>query len=138
MANNRSTWNRGKGYELDSAFEDELKAGALKDYEYHPKRIPYVEYSNYYPDWVIHEDKGNLIYIEAKGVLRESSECKKYKAIRDGLSKDEELVFIFQYPHKKRAYDKRPRKDGTYLSHAEWAKKEGFRWFTKDTIQEIL
>lgn len=48
-----------------------------------------------------------------------------------------ELVFLF-YKASTPMPHAQVRKDGTKRDHAEWAEKNGFRWFTKETIQELL
>ncbi len=148
MATNRSTWNRGKGYAEDSKFETELRQGVLKDLEYHPNKIKYTVSHTYEPDWetyieFIDEDgftRTKLVLIEAKGMFRESSELQKYVAIKKSLETKvgySELVFLFQKPHAP-IYFKPKRKDGSKMTHAEWATKHNFRYFTESTIKEIL
>ena len=147
MVNNRSTWNRGTGYTEDSKFEADLRAGIFKDLEYHPQAIEYTINHKYYPDWVIGGEPFGIgttvigisktIYIEAKGMFRESSELAKYVAVKKQLKPEEELVFLFQKPAAP-IYFKAKRKDGTKLQHFEWAELHGFRWFTVETIKEIL
>lgn len=115
----------------DSKFEKELCEGVLKDLEYHPKKIDYQVHHTYTPDF-----KYRNIYIEVKGRFMDSTEARKYKFIRDYLKTNEELVFLFQHPTKPMPHAK-ARQDGTKQTHAEWADKNGFRWFDKDSISEI-
>lgn len=65
------------------------------------------------------------IYYEAKGYFR-NGEARKYIMIQQ-QNPDIELVFLFQNPFTKMPGAKR-RKDGTFLTMAEWADREGFRW----------
>ena len=134
MANNwryKGAW-KAKQRDTDSKWEGELKDGVLKDCEHHPAPIPYSIEHKYYPDFTV----GNYI-IETKGRFQESSEASKYIWVRKQLPKDKELVFLFYNP-KNRMPGARKRKDGTYYTHEEWADKNEFRWFTEETIEEIL
>ena len=88
-----------------------------------------MQYKTYYPDFIYHDNK-NTIYIEAKGRFRDRQEARKYVDIAQGLGKHDELVFIFYNP-KTPMPGARRRKDGTKLSHGEWADKQGFRHFTE-------
>ena len=65
------------------------------------------------------------IYYEAKGYFR-PGEGRKYKMIQ-ACNPGIEIIFIFQNPFNKMCGAKR-RKDGTFLTMAEWAEKGGFRW----------
>ena len=67
----------------------------------------------------------------------DSTEAAKYVWIRKRLKKNEELVFLFMKPNTPMPHA-RKRKDGTKRTHAEWAEKNNFRWFTEETIKEIL
>jgi len=42
-------------------------------------------------------------------------------------------VFLFSNPSAPMPSAKL-RKDGTKRSHAEWAEKNGFRWFSEDSL----
>lgn len=125
---------------VDSKFEADLLAGPLKptkNLAYHPRKIEYVRTSThkYEPDWIY--CKGSrVIFIESKGRFRTIEEANKYKYIKDYCD-DCELVFVFYNPNTPMPNAKR-RKDGTKLTHAEWAEKNGFKWYTKDNIKEAL
>lgn len=83
---------------------------------YEPYKIPYFTKHNYTPDFVYLG-----VLVECKGYFRPGDQ-KKYKAIRDSLGADKELVFLLQYP------DKKVRK-GAKLTMAGWCEKEGIVWF---------
>ncbi len=139
MASNRSTWNRGKGFKEDSKFESELRYGIFKDLEYHPEKIAYTISHKYEPDWVIKDECGHcFILIEAKGALRESHEIQKYLNLKKQLPDNVELVFLFQFPNSNIPCRPAKRKDGSRLTHREWAEINKFRWFDINTIKEIL
>ena len=75
---------------------------------------------------------GKLL-VEIKGYFQEASEASKYLWIRKSLKPDEELVFVFERPQAEFHWLKK-RKDGTRQTMAEWADKNGFRWFTEDSF----
>jgi len=119
-----------KGY--DSWFEYELHLKPLKGCKCHTEKVEYTQVKNYVPDFIRHEGKYK-IYIEAKGRFRDRSEARKYVDVKQGLGKDEELVFIFWNPKTPMPGAAR-RKDGTRLTHGAWAELQGFRYFTTDTV----
>lgn len=127
----KGVW-KAKQRDADSKWEGELRDGVLSKCDYHPAPIPYTVEHKYKPDFAI----GNYI-IEAKGRFQESSEAAKYIWVRKQLPEDKELIFLFYNPNNRMPNAKK-RKDGTYYNHAEWADKNGFRWFTEETIKEIL
>jgi hypothetical protein len=118
-----------KGY--DSWFEYELHTGVLNKCDYHTAGISYTQTKMYEPDFVIGE-----FLIEAKGRFRDSEEARKYVDIRKSLI-FEELVFVF-YDPKTPMPRARRRKDGTKFTMAEWADKNDFRYYTVETITELL
>jgi hypothetical protein len=95
----------------------------LVDWSYEPYQIPYVTKRKYTPDFT----KGNIL-VECKGYFR-VGDTQKYKAIRDSLY-TQELVFVFTNSNKK-------VRKGSKLTMGEWCDKEGFKWFTKETLQEL-
>lgn len=118
-----------KGY--DSWFEYELHTGVLKNCEYHNGTIGYTQTKLYEPDFI-----WGTYLIEAKGRFRDSEEARKYLDIRKSLI-FEELVFLF-YDPKTPMPRARRRKDGTKFTMSEWADKNGFRYYTVETITELL
>lgn len=118
-----------KGY--DSWFEYELHTDYLSECEHHPEMISYTQTKLYEPDFII----GDFL-IEAKGRFRDSEEARKYVDIRKSLV-FQELVFVF-YDPKTPMPRARRRKDGTKFTMAEWADKNGFRYFTCQTIADLL
>ena len=121
---------------VDSEWERKLLEGVLKDLIYHPPRIEYTVEHKYQPDWK-HFTVSKTIYIEAKGRFRTSEESAKYVWIRKQLKEYEELVFLFMNPNLPLPNAKK-RKDGSKRTHADWANKNGFRWFTEESIGDIL
>lgn len=115
-----------KGY--DSFFEQELHENQLKGCEHHPDRVKYLIESTYEPDFI----RGNVL-IECKGRFRTSSEAAKYVWVRKALPSNKELVFVFYNPNTPMPGAKR-RRDGTKLSHKDWAEKNSFTWYSPDTI----
>ena len=80
---------------------------------------------------------GLVAYVEAKGYFQDATESAKYIWIREVLGPNEELVFLFENPDTKLHYLAK-RKDGTKMTMREWAEKNKFRWFTVDTLPELL
>jgi|TARA_R100000541_G_scaffold3581_1_gene10842 hypothetical protein len=95
----------------------------LDDWSYEPYHIPYVTKRKYIPDFT----KGNIL-VEAKGYFR-VGDTQKYKAIRDSLF-SQELVFVLTNASKK-------VRKGSKITMGEWCEKEGFKWFTLDTLKEL-
>ena len=118
-----------KGY--DSWFEYELHTDYLSKCEYHPEMITYTQTKLYEPDFAIGE-----FLIEAKGRFRDSEEARKYLDIRASLIFHE--VEIGFYDPKTPMPRARRRKDGTKFTMAEWADKNGFRYYTCETIIDLL
>lgn len=42
------------------------------------------------------------------------------------------------YNHKTPMPHAKVRKDGTKLTHGEWATKNKFRWYTENTIMQVI
>lgn len=119
---------------VDTVFKDEIKKELVV---FHPDPVSYTVEHKYYPDFEITYSDGSKIYIEAKGRFMDSQEAAKYKWVRSCLKSNEELVFLFMKPDTPMPHVKK-RKDGTKMSHGEWATKNNFRWFTQGNIKEIL
>jgi hypothetical protein len=119
-----------KGY--DSKWEHSLHQSILKNWEHHKGSVEYSVPHTYHPDFIRSID-GKMIYLEAKGRFWDYQEYSKYKWVREYLPKDYELVFLFSDPYAPMPQAKK-RKDGTKRSHAEWAEKNKFRWFDKDSL----
>lgn len=125
-------WMAGAA-KADSKWEGKLRDTIFKELEWQGEKIDYVIPHKYTPDFVC----GKTL-IESKGRFRESSEARKYKYIRDALRPlGQELVFVFYNPDTPMPHAKK-RKDGTKLTHGEWADKNDFRWFTEHTIKDAL
>lgn len=121
-----------KGY--DSWFEFELHQKQLKACKCHTETVEYVQVKTYHPDFIYVDTSrkgGFKIFIEAKGRFRDRGEARKYVDVKQGLKKNEELVFIF-YNSDTPMPGARKRSDGTRLTHGGWAILNGFRYFTED------
>ena len=111
--------------------------GLLKNWGAHPEiKIPYTIPKNYNTDF-IKEIAGRTILLESKGRFWDADEYSKYRHCRDHLPPNYEIVFLFMNP-KAPMPRARVRKCGTKLSHAEWADKNGFRGYTKDTLPAAM
>jgi len=109
-----------------SEFEKNV-AKVLKGFEYEPFTIPYVIHRNYRPDFV-HGASGTII--ECKGFFREG-DTKKYTSVRDSLPKGQRLVFVLMHPNKK-------IRKGARMTMAQWCDKEGIKWYSLDTLEELI
>ena len=97
-----------KGF--DSLWEYNLYEETLKSWKHHAQCIDYIIEKSYEPDFVK--------VIDGKA-----------------LKKNVELVFLFQKPFSPMP-GARVRRDGTKRTHAEWADKNNFLWYSEDTLPE--
>ena len=98
-------------------------------FSYEPFQIPYTVHRKYTPDFVY--DAGHHLYhIECKGFFR-VGDTQKYKAIVDSLSDTEELIFILMKPNQKVSKT-------TKLSMAQWCDKYSIKWYTIETLEELI
>lgn len=104
---------------------------------FHTSKVPYVIQKTYNPDFTITYPDGKIVFVEAKGYFQDAQEIQKYDWIRDALPEDQELVFVFENP-KKPIHFRSKRKDGTKMSHGEWADKLKFRHYTLETMGELI
>lgn len=131
MRNRR--WMAGAA-KADSKWEGKLRDTIFKDFDFQGEKVAYTIPHTYTPDFV----RGNLL-IETKGRFRDSAEARKYKHIRDALPDDgTELVFVFYNPKTPMPFAKVRKRCGTKQTHAEWAERNNFRWFTEETIKEFI
>ena len=120
-----------EGY--DSKWEAALHKRLLDSWDLHTQEVPYIVEHKYNPDFVKVID-GKTILIEAKGRFWDYQEYNKYIWIKKALPKDYELVFLFASPSAPMPYARR-RRDGTKFSHAEWAEKNKFKWYSEKHFQ---
>jgi hypothetical protein len=121
-----------------SGLEKRIASVLLNAYEYEPKedKVEYTVPHKYLPDFVCKSDRN--ILIEVKGYFRYGSqEMSKYVAIKKD-NPEKELVFIFSDPTKKAHSGCRVRKDGTLMTMAEWATKQGFLFYGSKEIPRVL
>jgi len=126
-----------KPHKYRSGFEQDFHK-LYPELAYEPEQVTYERKSThkYLPDFVSASGK---FLIETKGRMRNSAESRKYLYIREHLQFDSalylakgyyrQLCFIFMKPETPMPGARR-RKDGTKLSHGEWATKNGFKWAT--------
>lgn len=130
----RDTGLKGTGY--DSKLEQRLHQGPLRSASHHTQKIPYTISHNYEPDFTLDRETSQIL-IESKGYFMDREDATKYLWIREALPETSELVFCFEHPTKAIHFQS-TRKDGTKMTHSEWAEKNGFRWFTEESISEIV
>ena len=124
--------NVPKGY--DSLWEYKLHKDILKNWKLRGDLIKYVIEKTYEIDFV-REIEGKLILLEVKGRFWDHAEYSKYIWIRKTLPKNTELVVLFQKPLVPMPGAKK-RKNGTKRSHAEWADRNNFRWFSEESLPD--
>ena len=123
--------NVPKGY--DSRWEYDIHKSILKKWEHHKSEvIQYTVTHTYEPDFVKTIGR-KVILLEAKRRFWDYAEYSKYVWIRKSLPKHVELVFLFQKPYSPMPQAKK-RKDGTKRTHAEWAEKNNFKWYSEETL----
>ena len=103
--------------------------------DFQGEKVQYTIPHKYTPDFITPDGK---ILIEAKGRFVDSAEASKYKWIREVLPEGVELVFLFYNYKTPMPGAKTRKKCGTKRTHGEWAETNGFRWYTKASIGEIL
>tara|TARA_R110000764_G_scaffold107404_2_gene193250 strand:+ start:48 stop:473 length:426 start_codon:yes stop_codon:yes gene_type:complete len=122
--------NIPKGY--DSMWEHSLHKELLQNWQLRGDKIKYIIEKTYEIDFV-RQVGSKLILLEVKGRFWDHAEYSKYIWLRKALPKNTELVFLFQKPNAPMPGAKK-RKSGTKRSHAEWADKNNFRWFSEETL----
>lgn len=130
----RDTTLKGTGY--DSKLEQRLHEGPLKQAGHHEGKVPYVWEHTYEPDFVVLVG-GSTILVECKGYFMDREDATKYLWVRKALPDTSRLVFVFENPDKAIHFQSK-RQDGTKMTHAEWATKNGFEWYDESTIGELL
>lgn len=111
-----------------SWLEHKLKTGQLNKLTYEPETVLYdviIQNKKYTPDFV---SKGRCI--EVKGVFSDRAEADKYLHIRNS---GHTVLFVFQNPSQPLPWAYR-RKNGSRMTHADWADKHGFEWCSADFI----
>ena len=112
---------------IDSKLELDLSRTGLKGCNWKPMGIGYTMSKTYHPD-AEYDD----ILIEVKGYFRNSAEAGKYLHVKEQYP-NKELVFVFANPDKPIPWAKR-RKDGSRMTHAEWADSKGFRYYSPHNL----
>ena len=111
-----------------SWLEFNLHNNILSHLDYEGKTVLYdivLKNRKYTPDF-----SNGDICLEAKGCFRDTHEAQKYVHLqRCGY----DIRFIFQNPNRNLPWA-RKRKDGSRLTHAEWAEKNGFLWCGMNSI----
>jgi hypothetical protein len=123
----------GTGY--DSNLERRVHEGPLLGAEHHGQRYDYVWEHKYEPDFIVRHDE-TVTLVECKGYFQDRDDCTKYIWVRKSLPPNHKLVFCFENPHKAIHFQAK-RQNGTKMTHAEWCIKNGFEWFTEQTIGAV-
>jgi len=124
--------NLPKGY--DSGLEYLLHQTILEGFDREPFKLDYTVDHTYTVDFVHPEHKKFLI--ECKGRFQDTQAASIYKHVRE-CNPEYEIIFIFEKPETPMPFAKVRKKCGTKLNHGQWATKNKFRWFTKDTFPGV-
>lgn len=100
---------------------------------FHPDKVSYVVERKYEPDFEIKHKDGKYL-LEFKGYFRDAPEAAKYTWIRKALPDSTELLFVFDNPDKP-IHFKPKRTCGTKMTHAQWAEKNKFRYFSPTSFE---
>ena len=95
-------------------------------FTYETEKIQYNIPRVYTPDFV----HASGVLVECKGFFREG-DTQKYKSIVNCLPDHRELVFVLMKPNQK-------VRKGTKLTMAEWCEKHGIKWYSLDTLEELV
>lgn len=106
---------------LEKKFAELTPRGMFK---FEPFTIPYTIERNYKPDFVFDD-----YLIECKGYFR-VGDTQKYTSIKRCLM-FQELIFVLSDPNKK-------LRKGAKMTMGQWCDKEGFKYFTLQTIDDLL
>jgi len=97
-------------------------------FKYEPFTIPYTTYRNYTPDFVAGEFDEYIV--EVKGFFR-VGDTQKYKAIRDSLPENQELIFMLADKNKK-------VRKGAKMTMGQWCAKEKITGFDLKEMDAFL
>lgn len=95
-------------------------------WEYESDEIKWTQTARVYtPDFKITRKDRTEFFVEYKGFLW-TEDKQKMKAVKE-QHPDIDIRFVFADAHKP-VHGAKTRKDGTKMSHAEWAEKTGYLW----------
>lgn len=81
--------------------------------------LPYIEYHEYHPDFVIRTKSGKTIVVEAKGRFWPGAK-QKMEAVKKSYP-EKDIRFVFQDASL-------PIRKGAKMTYGQWADKHGFPW----------
>lgn len=100
-------------------------------FEYEPDRITYSVERHYIPDLRL----SDTLYVELKGYFRQDAQ-RKMKAVKE-QHPELDIRFVFQNAASTIQGAKK-RKDGSKMTCAEWADRNGFVWAEGTVPKEWL
>ena len=113
---------------------EERVIGDLKDrgvsYQYEPDKVSYTVERFYIPDLLL-----GTMYVELKGYFRQDAQ-RKMKAVK-AQHPELDIRFVFQNASSTIQGAKK-RKDGSKMTCAEWADRNGFVWAEATIPEEWL
>lgn len=121
---------KSKSLNFRSGFEEDInKILQPHGFTYETDKIDYVVPRVYTPDFTF-VGETNIVHVEAKGFFR-AGDTQKYKAVVNCLPAFQELVFILMRPNHK--INKQ-----TKSTMSEWCEKHKIKWFTLDSLEELV
>lgn len=103
---------------------------------YEPEKFDWIPPKKKYTvDFKVKKKDGSYFYVEYKGYFRTEDKTKMAAIKRQYPKLD--IRFVFANPHKP-VEGAQPRKDGTKLTNAEWAEKNGYLWADKTIPEEWM
>jgi hypothetical protein len=115
-----------------SAYEEKVEASLAQrgvDYRYEEEILDYIKppvppkKATYNPDFDFVTEKGNRVYIEAKGRFT-PADRRKMVLVKE-QHPDKDIRFIFMRDN--------PIQTGSKTKYSHWAEKNGFKWAVSAT-----
>jgi phytoene dehydrogenase-like protein len=103
-------------------------------YQYEPEKLAYYVLRHYIPDLAVHTSVGTMI-VELKGYFRQDAQ-RKMKAVKE-QHPELDVRFVFQKAEAT-VQGAKKRKDGSKMTCAEWADRNGFTWAEGTVPKEWL
>lgn len=127
----RRTTKGGRRGELKNNLEvsvDKILRDIFEDVKYETETLPYVIEGNYRPDFICTDEKGEKLYVEAKGYFDPEAR-RKMKAVRKAHP-DKKFLLVCQR-------DSTLRKGGK-MRYSDWARRYGFHFTTVNKLHKWL
>jgi hypothetical protein len=119
-----------------SGYEERIKSWLRScniPYRYETEVLKYtLPERKYIPDFIFTKKNGNLMYVEAKGILDSDTKCKMRAVRKQHPDKDIRILFQKNQPVRKGAKNK----------YSDWANQNNYLWavgteLPKEWVKEI-